>query len=170
MPMRSRAVVEVEQGRLAGRWKARGSVAVFRGIPYAAPPVGDLRWRPPVPPDSWAGTRPATGDGPMPIQRAAGIERFLHELVTGQGWRPARARAIEALVLRLPQPPQSEDCLYLTVRSPRLHPGARMPVMVWIHGGDHQDGSGSDVYYAANALAGHGVVTVSINYRLGVLG
>jgi para-nitrobenzyl esterase len=94
----------------------------------------------------------------------------MHELLTGQGWSGPRTRAIEAMVPRLPQPPQSEDCLYLTVRTPSPDPGARLPVMVWIHGGDHQDGSGTDVYYAANALAGHGVVTVSINYRLGVMG
>ncbi len=170
MAKRAVAEVEVEQGRLAGRWKAKRSVAVFRGVPFAAPPVGDLRWRPPATVDGWTGTRPATKDGPMAIQRAADMEGFMHELLHGQGWSRPRARAVEALVPRLPQPPQSEDCLYLTVRSPSLDTGAKLPVMVWIHGGDHQDGSGTDVYYAANALAGHGVVTVSINYRLGVMG
>lgn len=170
MAKRAVAEVEVEQGRLAGRWKAKRSVAVFRGVPFAAPPVGDLRWRPPATVESWTGTREAAKDGPMAIQRAADMEGFMHELLHGQGWSRTRARAVEALVPRLPQPPQSEDCLYLTVRSPSLDAGAKLPVMVWIHGGDHQDGSGSDVYYAANALAGRGVVTVSINYRLGVMG
>ena len=165
-----RPEVEVEQGRLAGRWKARNTVAVFRGVPFAAPPVGDRRWRPPESASPWSGTRDAAKDGPMAIQRAADLELFLHHLLTGQGWSRPRVAALEALLPRLPQPPQSEDCLYLTVRTPAVDPGARLPVMVWIHGGDHQDGSGADVYYAANALAGHGVVTVSINYRLGVLG
>ncbi|MEL6982230.1 MAG: carboxylesterase family protein [Actinomycetota bacterium] len=167
---RNRVEVGVEQGRLAGRWKSKRSVAVFRGVPFAAPPVGDLRWRPPARPDTWDGVREADKDGPMAIQRAADLERFMHELLTGQGWSTARTRAIETMLLRLPQPPQSEDCLYLTVRTPSPEPGAKLPVMVWIHGGDHQDGSGADIYYAANALAGHGVVTVSINYRLGVMG
>lgn len=162
--------VEVEQGRLAGRWKARGTTAVFRGVPFAAPPVGDRRWRPPAPAEPWSGTRQADTDGPMAIQRAADLELFMHNLLVGQGWSRPRVSALEALVARLPVPPQDEDCLYLTVRTPSPDRSAKLPVMVWIHGGDHQDGSGTDVYYAANALASRGVVTVAINYRLGVLG
>ncbi|MEM9562872.1 MAG: carboxylesterase family protein [Actinomycetota bacterium] len=178
MAERTHPEVDVEQGRLVGRWRPRSlpgrrsaePVAVFRGVPFAAPPVGDRRWRPPAPAEPWSGARQATKDGPMAIQMATGIEEFLGGLLDGQGWRRPRAAVLQRLLTRLPQPAQSEDCLYLTVRSPSLDPAAKLPVMVWIHGGDHQDGSGTDVYYAANALPARGVVTVSINYRLGVLG
>ncbi len=170
MARREAPEVEVAQGRLRGRWKARGSVAVFRGVPFAAPPVGDRRWRPPAPAEAWSGVREAAKDGPMAIQRAADLELFLGALIQGQGWSRPRAAALEALLPRMPTPPQSEDCLYLNVRTPSPDPAAELPVMVWIHGGDHQDGSGADIYYAGNALPGHGVVTVAINYRLGVLG
>ena len=168
MPGRTRPEVEVEQGRLAGR--SKGGVAVFRGVPFAAPPVGDRRWRPPAPPEPWTGTRDAAADGPMAIQRAAGIEQFMHALFTGHGWSDTRVKVLEKVFEKAPKPPQSEDCLHLTVRTPSPDPAAKLPVMVWIHGGDHQDGSGSDIFYASNALAKHGVVTVSINYRLGVMG
>ena len=170
MARRTNPEVEIGQGRLAGRWKAKGTVAVFKGIPFAAPPVGDLRWRPPAPAPSWNGVRDAGKHGATAVQRAAGFETFMHELLGGQGWHPTRVRGLEALMQRMPRPPESEDCLYLTVRSPALDPAAKLPVMVWIHGGDHQDGSGSDIYYDSNVIAGKGVVSVSINYRLGVFG
>lgn len=170
MARRTNPEVEIAQGRLAGRWKAKGKVAVFKGVPYAAPPVGDLRWKPPAPAPTWSGTRDAGKHGAMAIQRAASFETFMHELLSGQGWHPTRVRGLEALMQRVPQPEQSEDCLYLTVRSPALDAAAKLPVMVWIHGGDHQDGSGSDIYYDTHALASRGVVTVNINYRLGVFG
>lgn len=169
MAKREAPVVKVEQGTLRGSWKAKDSVAVFKGVPFAAPPVGDLRWRPPQPVASWNGVRDAIKDGPMAIQRAADLELFMDALLTGQGWGRARVNAVNTMVKYLPQPKQSEDCLYLTVRSPQLG-ATKLPVMVWIHGGDHQDGSGSDVFYDANALAARDVVTVSINYRLGVMG
>ncbi len=106
----------------------------------------------------------------MAIQRGTDIETFVGNIIDGHGWSRARTRALHELTARAPRPPQSEDCLYLTVRTPEPTKGSRLPVMVWIHGGDHQDGSGIDVYYASNALARRGVVTVSINYRLGLMG
>lgn len=157
-------------GRVSGAWKEDGDIAVFRGIPYAAPPVGDLRWRPPTPAPSWDGVRKATKDGPMAIQRGVLIEKFMEALLAGHGWSRAREKALAALVARVPMPAQSEDCLHLTVRTPAVDPGAKLPVMVWIHGGDHQDGSSTEVFYASNALASLGVVTVAINYRLGLMG
>ncbi|MEM9134130.1 MAG: carboxylesterase family protein [Actinomycetota bacterium] len=165
-----RPIVRVEQGDLEGTWADKGRFAVFKGVPFAAPPVGERRWRPPAPAEAWSGVRPAAKHGAMAIQRAAAFEQFMGLLVDGQGWRRPRAAAVKTLTKVLPAPKQSEDCLYLTVRSPALDPDAKLPVMVWIHGGDHQDGSGSDVFYDANVLSGHDVVTVSINYRLGVLG
>lgn len=162
--------VTIDAGRLKGVWKDKGAVAVFRGVPYAAPPVGDRRWRPPAPVTPWAGVRSATKDGPVAIQRAAMFEQFIDGLVTGQGWNPARTAVMKTVFAKAPRPKESEDCLHLTVRTPRLEQGARLPVMVWIHGGDHQDGASSEPFYASTALARQGVVTVLINYRLGLMG
>lgn len=170
-PMKRRTPeVTVAQGRLRGRWKARGQVAVFRGVPFAAPPVGARRWAPPAPAEPWSGVREADSDGPTAIQRGTDLEVFIGNIIDGHGWNRARTRALHELMARAPRPKEEEDCLYLTVRTPEPTRGARLPVMVWIHGGDHQDGSGIDVYYASNALARRGVVTVSINYRLGLMG
>jgi para-nitrobenzyl esterase len=113
----------------------------FRGLPYSAPPIGDLRWRAPRPPVSWRGIRDATGYAPSCPQKPN---------------------------LFVPPGPQSEDCLYLNVSTPTLRRGARRPVLVWIHGGGFtQDGARN---YDAAKLAADGVVVVTINYRLGVFG
>ena len=162
--------VRTTAGMVGGAWKDKGSIAVFQGIPYAAPPVAENRWRAPQPLTPWSGVRKCTKDGPRAIQRAAMFDVFMETLVDGQGWATPRSMAIKALVANAPQPKESEDCLHLTVRSPQLGSGAAMPVMVWIHGGDHQDGSSTDPYYTANVLASLGVVTVAINYRLGLMG
>lgn len=170
MPRKPAPEAHTVAGRIRGAWKDKGEVAVFRGVPFAAPPVGPRRWQPPRPVEPWAGVRITTKDGPMAMQRATMIDAFIDALLRGQGWHSARVVALKAVLTKAPRPKESEDCLYLTVRTPQLDPAAKLPVMVWIHGGDHQDGAGSDVYYASNALAQHGVVTVSINYRLGLMG
>ncbi len=163
-------VVSTRAGRVRGAWKAKGAVAVFRGVPYAAPPVGPLRWRPPAPAEAWDDVRPAVKDGPTALQRATLMEEFLDAVLRGQGWSAPRVAALRTLAARAPRPAASEDCLSLTVRTPSPDASAKLPVMVWIHGGDHQDGAGSEPYYASNALAQLGVVTVTINYRLGLMG
>ncbi len=163
-------IVTTTAGEVQGTRKEEGGVAVFKAVPYAAPPVGDRRWRPPAPLERWTGVRKATKDGPAALQRAAGFEEFLQLVVDGQGWNKVRSAATVAALKRAPKPKQSEDCLHLTVRTPDPSPQARLPVMVWIHGGDHQDGSSTELFYASNALAELGVVTVAINYRLGLLG
>jgi para-nitrobenzyl esterase len=113
----------------------------FRGLPYAAAPTGDLRWRAPRPPASWHGVRDATRYAPSCPQRPSLFE---------------------------PPGPQSEDCLYLNVSTPTLRRHARRPVLVWIHGGGFtQDGA---LNYDATKLAADGIVVVTINYRLGVFG
>jgi len=113
----------------------------FRGLPYAAPPTGDRRWRPPQPPASWTGIRDATHYGPSCPQKPS---------------------------LFVPPGPQSEDCLYLNVSTSTLHHNARRPVLVWIHGGGFtQDGARN---YDGTKLAANGAVVVTINYRLGALG
>ena len=124
------------------RGAADGNVDTFLGLPYAAPPVGELRWRPPQPPMPWHGVREAT-------QYAATCPQQLGTGFQGPG-------------------PFSEDCLYLNVATPTLRPHAGQPVLVWIHGGGFtQDGSRN---YDGSKLAAHGVVVVTINYRLGALG
>lgn len=162
--------VRTTAGMISGAWKDKGATAVFRGVPYAAAPVGQNRWRAPQPLAAWSGTRKCTKDGPTSIQRAAMFDEFMEALVDGQGWNGPRSKAIKALITKAPKPKQSEDCLHLTVRTPQLDAKAALPVMVWIHGGDHQDGASTDPYYTANVLAAHGVVTVAINYRLGLMG
>ncbi len=135
--------VAVAGGQVVG--ETSGDLAIFRGIPFAVPPVGDLRWKPPRPVQAWSGVRRCTEFGPSCPQPPS--------------------------ILNLTPPgPKSEDCLYLNVWTPRLEPDAHLPVMVWIHGGGFTTGSGSMPFYEGSALAKRGVVVVTINYRLGPLG
>ena len=143
-----RPVVETRQGRLIGDEK-RG-ILLFRGVPYALPPTGKRRFRPPEPPQPWAGERDASDTGPSAPQMGA-LPGPVGRMV-GAGSR------------------RSEDCLYLNVWTPGLD-DARRPVLVWIHGGAFILGSGSVSLYSGRRLARRGdVVVVTINYRLGALG
>lgn len=122
-------------------------IAVFRGVPFAAPPVGSLRWREPQPVQPWATVRPAVSAAPScPQKRGLSLEG---------GGDPGAL---------------NEDCLYLNVFTPRADAAAKLPVMVWIHGGALIFGGGGLAIYDGNALAKRGVVVVTINYRLGPLG
>jgi para-nitrobenzyl esterase len=123
-----------------------GSVNVFKGLPYAQPPIGDARWKPPVEMPAWSGVRDATKFGPACMQPKA------------------RNGSIYAWDLGA----ISEDCLFLNVWAKQG--ASKAPVMVWIHGGALTTGSGSEPMYDGAKLAERGVVVVSINYRLGVLG
>lgn len=136
-------LVRIDAGHLRG---ARdGEVISFKGIPFAAPPVGALRWRAPQPVAGWSGVREAKSFGNACLQP------------------PARSAA-DALPV-----PLSEDCLYLNVWRP-ARASARLPVMVWIHGGSLVTGTASIPVQDGAALARRGVVLVSISYRLGRLG
>ena len=140
----------VDGGQVAGAPSPLDAdVSVYRGLPFAAPPVGDLRWRPPQPVAPWDGIRDATVAAPACVQTPipAAVGSFY-----------------DAGVDEI-----SEDCLYLNVWSGAA-PDARAPVLVWIHGGGLTIGNGADVSYDGTALARRGAVVVTINYRLGALG
>jgi len=138
-------VVALHEGRVSG--VESGGVSAYLGIPYAAPPVGALRWRPPLPAKPWAGVRACTQYGASCIQGVA----------------PDHPGVLSGA--------QSEDCLYLNVWTPAKTRHERLPVMVWIHGGGFISGSGSLPYPGGIMLSSiEHVIVVSFNYRLGVFG
>jgi para-nitrobenzyl esterase len=135
-------IAQTAYGKVRGAEAADGIVA-WKGIPYARPPVGDLRLRPPQPPPAWAGTRDATACGGRALQPDSPLAE--------------------------PGPPFSEDCLYVNVTAPAGASG--VPVLVWLHGGGYESGSGTQMAGDGAAFArGHGLVVVTLNYRLGALG
>lgn len=163
---RHAVVATTAAGKVRGKLEDGGSIAVFKGIPYAAAPTGDRRWKPPVAPESWRGTKACTKFGPAAFQRG-GIDEFLDLVLSGLGLRAVRRKAL-ATGTRFVKIDQDEDCLTVNVRAPANASG--LPVMVWIHGGDHTDGSNSELFYQSNVLPERGCVVVSINYRLGLFG
>ena len=137
------AVVHTARGDLRGA--VRGAVESFKGVPFAAPPVGDLRWRPPQPAPVWTGVKIASDFGPVCMQTARGF-------FAQQGG-------------------MSEDCLTLNIWRPAsAKPGQRLPVMVWIYGGAFIIGGSSTPFYDGTHFADRGVILVSFNYRLGRFG
>lgn len=149
MSKSAETIVETSTGKLEG--KKQDGLYVFRGIPYASPPVGDRRWLPPEPVEPWRGVRQAKSVGAVAPQN------------------PPQVGILTALNRDL-QEAQSEDCLYLNIWSPGLD-DARRPVLFWIHGGGFTGGAGSRPIYNGSTLAKQGnTVVVTINYRLGPLG
>lgn len=150
MREKNRAIVGTTAGKLEGTIK--NGLYIFKGIPYAAPPSGKLRWMPPQPPQSWSGIRPAKQYGAISPQNAmpdTGVEMG--------------APSFDDFI-------QSEDCLFLNVWTPGLDDEKR-PVLFWIHGGAFIVGAGTEAFLDEGVLAKRGdVVVVSINYRLGALG
>jgi para-nitrobenzyl esterase len=136
--------IQVSSGAVRGTRES--DLNVFRGIPYAAPPTGALRWRPPQPSAAWAGVRAVQEYAPVCPQR----------FTAGEFSLPAR--------------PMSEDCLTLNVWTPDVRADAKLPVMVWIHGGAFRLGAGGIPLYDGSALARRNVVVVTFNYRLGLFG
>ncbi|MBT3377427.1 MAG: carboxylesterase family protein [Lentisphaerae bacterium] len=137
-------IVRIDSGRIRGTVTADPDVRVYRGIPFAQPPVAKLRWRPPQPVAAWPEVRDCVAYGPSCVQPAAKIIKE----VEGE---------------------RSEDCLYLNVWTSGTT-GVRRPVMVWIHGGGFTIGSGAQKEYDGQSFAANGAVLVTINYRLGPLG
>jgi para-nitrobenzyl esterase len=136
--------VDAPAGRIEGR--AEAALRVFKGIPYASPPVGPARWRPPSPLPRWQDAKDATGFGPACPQPKARITSVYSQDIG----------------------PTSEDCLTLNIWSPA--DANKAPVFVWIHGGAFTGGSSKEMLYDGTRLAERGLVVVSINYRLGALG
>ena len=134
----------IESGALAVPEPDEDGVRAYKGIPYAALPLGPLRWRRPQPVAAWTGVRPTGFFGPSSLQ--------------GVVWDDIDLRGAGV----------SEDCLYLNVWTPA--DGARLPVMVWIHGGGSVVGSGAEPRYDGAHLAVRGVIVVTLNHRLNALG
>ncbi|HTU33937.1 MAG TPA: carboxylesterase/lipase family protein [Candidatus Acidoferrum sp.] len=139
-------VVHTASGAVRGRTSDDGSVRIFEGIPYAAPPVGSLRWRPPQAVPPWKGVRDATKFG----------ARCMQGNVYGD--------------MNFRDDGPSEDCLYLNVWTPAKDSHANLPVMVWVYGGGFAAGASSEPRQDGTMLAKKGVVVVSMNYRLGIFG
>jgi para-nitrobenzyl esterase len=141
--IQSQGPVALDSGKINGAITGeKNDISVYKGIPFAAPPVGDLRWRPPQPVESWEGVRDALKFGSIAPQQSP--------FPTGET--------------------QSEDCLYLNVWTPAKTASDHLPVMVWIHGGGFTFGAGSTIIYYGTRIAEQGVVVVTLNYRLNILG
>jgi para-nitrobenzyl esterase len=137
--------VTIANGIVEGTTEANG-VRAFKGIPFAEPPVGDLRWKPPQPVKNWDGVRQAAAFGPRCMQR----------------------RVFGDMVFR--SNGMSEDCLYLNVWTPAAAGGGRLPVLVYFYGGGFIAGDGSEPRYDGESMARKGIVALTVNYRLTVFG
>lgn len=150
-PSAAPAPVKTTGGLVSGRPADANGVTAYLGMPYAAPPVGALRWREPQPVAAWTGVRTATEFGTSCMQQVLGARLpWTEEYMT--------------------QNAVGEDCLSLNVWTPAASAGQRLPVMVWIYGGGFNEGSSAVAVYDGARLAARGVVLVSLNYRVGVLG
>ena len=143
--------IKTENGYVSGF--VDGGISVYRGIPYAAPPVGELRWRPPQPAASWPGTRDCSAFSNSAPQLS----------ITG----PMKPQKVDLKDFEFIQ---SEDCLYLHVMTPAKKATDKLPVMVWMHGGGFIFGTANEAIYNMTRLPAHGVVQVNVNMRLGPFG
>ena len=138
--------LRIASGEIEGSKSADGKIRVYKGIPFAAPPVGELRWKAPQPVAAWTGVRKATEFGARCMQ----------------------GRPYDDMIFRDAGP--SEDCLYLNVWTSAASATSKLPVMVWIYGGGYAAGASSEPRQDGEGLARKGVVVVSMNYRLGIFG
>lgn len=147
-------IVTVKEGALEGAFSDDKQSVIFKGVPYAAPPVGELRWKRPQPHAKWEGVRPAlefSAKAPQADLSKMGL--YGKEFYSDENLK------------------RSEDCLYLNIWTPAsAQPGDKLPVFFWIHGGAFTHGSGAEKEFDGEQFARNGVVFVSINYRVGALG
>lgn len=156
-------VVHVTQGDLTGVYNADHSVKVYAGIPYAKPPVGELRFKEPQAPDSWDSVRTCDAFGPMAMQpRSNTLYDSLSHIL---GWHDYQVKLGDEYL-----EPMSEDCLYLNVFAPEDMGDEPLPVIFYIHGGSLTTGQSSYTEYRGEDLAKRGVIFVNFAYRLGVFG
>jgi para-nitrobenzyl esterase len=138
--------IDSDKGIIEGLYESSSAVYKFKGVPFAKPPVGDLRWKPPVPMDAWQGVKSAKEFASRPIQLP----------IFGD--------------MNFRSPDISEDSLYLNIWSAELAPKTPQPVLVYFHGGGFIAGDGSEPRYDGTSMAQNGIVTVTVNYRLGIFG
>lgn len=167
-PMEMSEPVRIHQGVVIGGLDRQNpDVAVFNGIPYATA----RRWAPPSAPPQWGAiSRDAREFGPECMQGRSTADGFMNGIMEGVGlsWFE---RTVGRVIIALQRPPvEAEDCLSINIRTANLGGRNLQPVMVWIHGGAHQFGAGSQDFYQANGLVEKGVVLVTLNYRLGAFG
>ncbi len=144
--------INVSGGLISGTATSDGTVQLYKGIPFAAPPVGELRWRAPQPVVPWSGVRSCVAFGASPMQTSPA---------------PFGPWSAEFLI---PNEPISEDCLYLNVWAPAQSRTKKLPVLVWIYGGGFGSGGSGCAIYDGEAMARKGIVFVSVNYRVGPFG
>jgi para-nitrobenzyl esterase len=147
-----RGAIKTASGFVSGYYNEKTGVTAYKGIPFAAPPVGDLRWKPPQPVVPWSGIKTCTVFSASPMQ-----PKPVPFLMIGPEFVP-------------PQQPLSEDCLYLNIWTAASSPLEKKPVLVWIYGGGFTTGGAAAPGYSGEALARQGIVFVSFNYRLGIFG
>lgn len=145
--------VSVTGGQISGVVGADPNITVYKGIPYAAPPVGDLRWKKPQPVKPWQGVRRCDTFGAASLQADHQAGTFYWKEFYQDG-----------------DPVRSEDCLYLNVWTPTKDETAKLPVIVWIHGGGYMAGFGHEIEFDGTAYARQNVLLVTLNYRLGMCG
>jgi para-nitrobenzyl esterase len=143
--------VRIDTGEILGKFQLNTAVRVFLGVPFAAPPIGNLRWKPPQPAAPWQAPRAATSYAAQCMQPTRSKTSVYYEFAGGDQ-------------------PTSEDCLYLNVWAPSDTGDGKLPVMVWIYGGGFQQGSAANPVFDGARLAARGVIVVSVNYRVGIFG
>ncbi len=147
--------VKTENGYVRGIPAADPRVISFKGIPFAAPPVGDLRWRAPQPARDWEGVRDCLEFAPISMQSIPGLNE---ENIYTREWNVD------------PTIPMNEDCLYLNVWTPAVSETDKLPVYVWYFGGGLQWGNPAEMEFDGERLARRGIVVVTVNYRLNAVG
>ena len=144
-----------ENGAVRGLPGTDARITVYKGIPYAAPPVGENRWKAPKPAENWTGLRNCFEFGPISMQRRPGLDP---DAFYSREWH------VDSEV------PMSEDCLYLNIWTPAKNTGEKLPVMVWIFGGGFQEGYSYEMEFDGERIASRGVILVSVGYRLNAFG
>lgn len=151
-PTQSPYTAKTTAGWVKGAPNADASVTIYKGIPFAAPPVGELRWKAPQPVNAWTDTLQCLKFGASPVQnKPVPFLMWSQEFIT-------------------PAEPISEDCLFLNVWTPKHEPEQKLPVLVWIYGGGFVSGSAACPVYDGETFAKEGIVFVSLNYRVGIFG